>query len=807
MTKGLFGSRRRAIGLAIVLSAPLPIPQAFAQGLEEIIVTARKKEENLFEAPLSVTSLSGAELERANIRDIQELQKYTPGLYYTPQASTSTLRIAPAMRFRGMNNSYADPLLQTGGAFIDGVFLFAGVQSLTMDDVERVEVIKGPQSALFGRSTFGGAVNFITKRPNADHFVERVNIGVETRGTYDLMGSVEGPIMKDKLMFRFSGGRNVKGSHWKTTDGGSLGYESTNVINSQFIFKPTDNLELRVRRMDNWQSDSRGFTVNMNASVPGLVNAKNRCQLAASPYWCGQLPLVGDPGVPFSALSVFTRLNSDAFNRTAYPNALIAILNQDRSLFPGVVRGLPYQNQVPHLDHQGSEGRYERTQIEAIYDLPNDWTFSAAYVSSKLANMSASTTSDDAGNQLGISPNILTDGSVDTRLSGDPNGRFTWSVGANYYLQTEVGGNGGTGATISTSDITRAITYAEPTAFINQTRNQYYGVFGQVHFSVTDQLGIDVEGRWSSDRVTNQYQQPTQAYANFKSFVPRTILTYKPRQDMTIYASWGRGILPGNTNSAVPQWSAALQAQARAVPGFQVDVPPERIDNFELGLKRQSNVFRYALTGYHMKWSNMKNQVSFNCPGAICGPNLPGSMVILFIPQPVKIYGVEVEVGWAITDHWDVNGSLELLHGRYERYVKPSAVAAIGTQIADGKVIQGTPQTQGVVGSTYRDHLSGDWDWYVRGNATYTGRIYVDEINNAWIGSAIKLSAHLGVEKNGMRFDVYGDNLTNNKQWQGAVYGTQNNNHLAAIATPQPSAIVTLPRLRTFGIRATMQFD
>ena len=94
MRQHLFGSRRRAIGLALVLSAPLPIPQAFAQGLEEIIVTARIKQENLFEAPLSVTSLSGAEIERANIRDIQELVKYTPGLYYTPQASTSTLRQA-----------------------------------------------------------------------------------------------------------------------------------------------------------------------------------------------------------------------------------------------------------------------------------------------------------------------------------------------------------------------------------------------------------------------------------------------------------------------------------------------------------------------------------------------------------------------------------------------------------------------------------------------------------------------------------------------------------------------------------------
>ncbi len=456
MFKSPFRLRRRAIGLAMVLAAPLPMP-AFAQGLEEIIVTARQREENLFEAPLSVTSLSGEELQRGNIRDIKELQAYTPGFYYTAQASTSTLRIAPSVRFRGMNNNFADPLQQQGGVFIDGVFLFAGVQSLTMDDIERVEVIKGPQSALFGRSTFGGAISFITKRP-ADHFVERVTAGVETKGTYDIISSIEGPLITDKLSFRVSGGRNVKGGHWTTTDGGKLGEETTNVINSQVIYKPTDALEFRVRRMDNWQDDQRGFTVNMNANLPALAGAKNRCQVSTQAYWCGQMPEVGSTGVPFSALSMVTKFNTPAFNASNYPNAILAVINKDRAS-PMVRNGIPYQDDVPKLgDRSGLVGRYQRTSLSMLYTFPNDMTYDATYVSSRMASISATSTSDDFGNSMGISTNILTDTSFDNRLSGKFGDKLSWSLGGNYYLQTELGGLTGTGVTISTSDVTRQVT-------------------------------------------------------------------------------------------------------------------------------------------------------------------------------------------------------------------------------------------------------------------------------------------------------------------------------------------------------------
>src|SRR4051812_32073396 len=107
------GKGRVARGLMFGLSFTALAVPAMAQQtaqLEEIVVTARKREGNIFATPLSVSSLSDKEIERANIRDIQELTAYTPGFYYTQQAAFQAMRISPSLRFRGMNNGSGDPL-------------------------------------------------------------------------------------------------------------------------------------------------------------------------------------------------------------------------------------------------------------------------------------------------------------------------------------------------------------------------------------------------------------------------------------------------------------------------------------------------------------------------------------------------------------------------------------------------------------------------------------------------------------------------------------------------------------------------
>ena len=275
---------------------------------------------------------------------------------------------------------------------------------------------------------------------------------------------------------------------------------------------------------------------------------------------------------------------------------------------------------------------------------------------------------------------------------------------------------------------------------------------------------------------------------------------------MTAYASWALGGMPGTINSNFPLWFPALQQQVLTIRGFTVNVPKETVHNHELGLKQQLSRFRYAVTAYHMFWRNIKNQVNFVCLNNQCGPTITSTTILVNVPQKARISGVELELGAQLTENWDINGSFDYVRVRTVRFLQLAALGPTGRTDASGKVITGFPVTQGAVTTNYRGELNADWGWYVRGSMTYTGRIYTDEINQSWIGDAIRVNAHFGVEKDGVRFEVYGSNLFNDKHWTSSNRGTQSNYHLAATVTQQASATVHLPRLRTFGFKVTAQY-
>ncbi|MCY3814664.1 MAG: Plug domain-containing protein, partial [Gammaproteobacteria bacterium] len=149
MTRNL---RWRLLGVAIpAIALCIPLGVA-AQELEEIIVTARKRDESLLEAPLSITVFSAEDLSRAGLETLGDIALQTTGLSFQDNiASNRPGRQNTVIRFRGMSPPRGSPHQQLAGLFVDGVFVTGGSQSIPMLDVERVEVIKGPQSAFFGR--------------------------------------------------------------------------------------------------------------------------------------------------------------------------------------------------------------------------------------------------------------------------------------------------------------------------------------------------------------------------------------------------------------------------------------------------------------------------------------------------------------------------------------------------------------------------------------------------------------------------------------------------------------------------------
>ncbi len=321
-------------------------------------------------------------------------------------------------------------------------------------------------------------------------------------------------------------------------------------------------------------------------------------------------------------------------------------------------------------------------------------------------------------------------------------------------------------------------------------------------------MDLDLEGRYQRERVTTSYQLVPQTTSAFKSFIPRVILTYKPTDEMTTYASWARGSLPGTDNSIVPLLSPALQATVQAAPGYTVAVPAETVQNFELGVKQQSARFRYALTGYFMKWNNLKNRVSYACPGNQCGPTVVNATVNVTLAQTAKIYGVEAEVGAVLTDAWDVNASFDYVHGRYDRFFQPLTIQHTGQSNAAGKTILGFPEAQAAVTTTYRGTFSNpDWSWYTRAGMTYSGKIYVEEVNQSWIAGSARVNLHAGIEHGQSKIDFYVDNLTDNRQWIGGLRALQSNYTVGTVVASQATATMVLPRLRTFGVRISTKFN
>lgn len=173
-------SSATALALALALPTPVHAQQsldgsgpdaqklASVRGLDEIVVTARRSEERLQDVPVSVTAMSGAFLERQSVVDASSLTRLAPNLTIAAQPSSMS---AAAVFIRGIGNTEPSAVSEQGvGIYLDGVYLARAAGVLfELNDMERVEVLRGPQGTLFGRNTIGGAVQFVSRKP-ADDF-------------------------------------------------------------------------------------------------------------------------------------------------------------------------------------------------------------------------------------------------------------------------------------------------------------------------------------------------------------------------------------------------------------------------------------------------------------------------------------------------------------------------------------------------------------------------------------------------------------------------------------------------------------
>ena len=214
-----------------------------ATALEEIVVTARKREESLMETPISITAFSGEDLIDRNLTSIDQIGSQTPGLVFSNSANISGSSNAAAVFIRGIGQSDYTLAVEPGvGIYIDDVYLPHSIGNVAnVVDVERIEVLRGPQGTLFGRNTIGGAIRVITKKPH-DEYEGDIEFATGSYDRIDVKGHVNIPL-SDRLFVRVSGLSQDRDGFVKRPflDGKSGDKDSVNII-GQARWLATDNL-------------------------------------------------------------------------------------------------------------------------------------------------------------------------------------------------------------------------------------------------------------------------------------------------------------------------------------------------------------------------------------------------------------------------------------------------------------------------------------------------------------------------------------------------------------------------------------
>lgn len=234
--------RARTLSGALMSAAAMAAgAQTEGNALEEVVVTAQKRVERLQDVPLAVTALSGETLADAGINDTAGLVNMTPSLTYTQGAQPSNTNF----RIRGIGTAvFGQGLEPSVSVVVDGVVLARSSQGFAdLADIERVEVLRGPQGTLFGKNSVGGLINVVTKRPSSS-FEADVDVTVAELDEYRVRGTLSGPL-NDTMGARLTGYYNDVGGHIRnvTLNEDVNGSQSMG-FRGKLEWDPTDRLNL-----------------------------------------------------------------------------------------------------------------------------------------------------------------------------------------------------------------------------------------------------------------------------------------------------------------------------------------------------------------------------------------------------------------------------------------------------------------------------------------------------------------------------------------------------------------------------------
>lgn len=818
------------LGLLVTTGLVFTMGEAFAQ-IEEIVVTTRKREESLQTVPITVTAFTAEVIDRKGIRTIGDIAKFTAGLNFdkgfAPQDTRPSIRGLPTTRGR-------PPV----GILLDGIDISSesigtaggsNLMNLKLVDVERIEVVKGPQSALYGRVAFGGAINYISKKPSFDAVENTVNADIGTYDLYEIRGSTNVPVSETAAIRINALYSSFDGFYKNEVSGKTIGGSKTWGIAGALRLQPADNADFTFRISYSDDKSEPRPSYYFGQRVPGRFTT-----LALPTSVVGErLGLI----VPPATLPTSTPL--PAF--IPYP-ALGEQLRGDRVLLS-----------VDPLTGEDFEGGRLKPVIASLtgeIDLDfatlSTWTgvTSAKALSRADADFfgapATAVTLPTPGTaeplnafQISDFKSDVTQYSQEIRLGNLENETFRWAVGGLYWQEDYDSVNSslfisGFGRQTPGWSVAREIQMrGKPVGDLNSRNTKHYSGYAIAEYDITDQLEISAEGRYSHEKFNYLFGRSIlanvsgttllpYAYAgaifsptsttNF--FAPRVTLNYKPTEDALLYATYSRGVKPGGFLNVAVVFDVA-----------DALYKPEKLDNYEVGFKTSWADDRLRLNGayFHMIYKDRLTQL------LVPEPRSPQGTVTKTVNQgQAKVDGFELEVTAAPVEGLTLSGAYTYLDARFTESEVPVTsaldvanagncrIGTIGLQRVcfvntNGNQLEQSAKHSLSSAINFTMPLQGDWNLISELSAQYKSKRYQAPSNLSWIAANWNVDAQVGVQNDSYTVLGYVTNLMDNRKPTSAqTYGDP---FIAPPAAPPVLAYTTYAAdKRQFGLRIGAKF-
>ena len=680
-----------------------------------ITVTARRREERLIDVPISVTSFSGEELANRGAVDITDIGNYTPNV--TLEASRATNSTLSAF-IRGIGQQ--DPVSgfeQGVGIYLDDVYLNRPQAAvLEIYDVERIEVLRGPQGTLYGRNTIGGAVKYVSRRLPQEFDLK----AKASYGTYNLAEGVVTASAPINDIVRV-GGSVARLSRGGFGDNLTLGTENYN----KDIWAGRASLEMGGFGEPVFVSIKGDYTKDKSNPrgghrlIPGLVSG--------APVLDDVYDTRGgldDPEQEVESYGVSMKAEIDLGAGLMFRS--ISAWRKDDSSTPIDFDALPAVDlDVPglYLNEQISQ------ELQLVFDNGGPLTglLGAYYLDATadtlfdvrifttLAGLTAFTEADVDTETYAIFGDFSFD--VSDKIALSVGGRYTWdNREASILRQNYLGGG-----------------------------SPVFGGLG-VPFGAA---GTDFKGE-----------------RDFNKFTPRASISFMPTPDHNLYASYSKGFKgggfdPRGVGANAPDLDGNSIISDDEVAAF-LSFEPEEVDSYEVGYKGSlaGGRVNVAIAGFYADYTNVQIPGSVACTVG----GFPSFCGVVSNAGKATFKGVEFEGSARLGGGFTLSGSLGYIDAQYDEYI--TNIGATPTDVADFREVQNTPEWTGSATAAYNAPI-GDGDLYAGATVSYRSKTFQFEIPNPFLdqdGYAL-LNADIVYTLPGGRITVglHGKNLTDQR--------------------------------------------